>query len=599
MTTVSAGPRRFPYETGATHLKHHEQALNQQLLNRRNPTAHKAPSPWHLRTVSQVSLVEDPIYKDKKHKRWVAALGRGSSYEFCLFDGGLRQFLYHLLQADAPDPRNWFAVAEEGRPAHFYMDIEEPDPSPDCTAERFFCDQARVALWFVQMAMEAIYGISLDLRKPKPHWLCASDVTKQSFHTHVNEWTWEDVEMLHQAMQLCKKALDTLRQQYPDHPLVRALLRRKPNSDKDIWYIIDFSVYTPRRKFRMAFQAKPESKRVLLPWDADTLERKPHESVERWLRWTCLLPRRASRHCLLPGPDTSTAMHQELYQISCTSDLSPQDFLQRVYDTIRVGYYDGSKPCAVSAVALSRVPRDACPRWALAQRILWNSGARRLNDPLYHWDATTNSTLPHHIHLLSDTALCGQFRVAGWFREDPLPDATLDLYPKTTPHQQCVYRTLCLRVLYHWPQSLQGITHRLLTEEYERTYMLSEENQSSDELEFRRQILQEQHRPGDDSWTEERRRLVGQVMPMARMWFQTLFEYQATSTPAPPVVIPASRPQSSISSALGMAPLQPQYLLGYLLRKRKISQVESVTCKSYLYSCAKPQHLQHATSVDT
>jgi hypothetical protein len=504
--TTTAAFQTFDYETGEGYLDEQKQARLQQQRQK-----HATPDPRYTRSVEEVAMIYHPLYRQpEKHTRWLAALGRGKSYEFYLFPGqGMQPFLKHVRAS--PRRPHWFAVAEEKRPIHFYLDIEEEpaDGLARGTALEFFQQRARPALWFIQAALEALYGVSLEYRKPKQRWLCASDSKKHSFHLHVNQWTWEGVEELCGAMEKVRQALDALRAAQPQHWLVQALLSCNPNKTNP--WIVDFSVYTPRRKFRMAFQTKPGSSRVLLPWLEDHLMpvEQRNAALERWLRYTCLMPRKFYKHPLLPSVETARLLHQELCEL-CAQDGS----VQKLQQAIRIAYYDGSDGVAVARL---EEPSGLHSRWALAQRMLWHSGARRLHDPvLFHWQEQALQ-LPQSDKQDTESSLLDQFQLAGWFllrEQQPLCDPAV---PGASPYQQCQYRALCVRLLYrldHLKQT-QG-RWDLLPQRYTRL-MLQEDGLSDYETEQRRKEGRTMETIAD--WTAERERLMREVLPAARVWF--------------------------------------------------------------------------------
>lgn len=388
-------PLRFDYETGASYAERHNRALVRKSRG-------ESVDERELRPLEEVALVMHPVYREHP-TRWLGALGRGGSYEFYIFDS-FKSFIERVKLDTISTPRKnrWYAVVEENRAVKFYIDVEESGSPADSPAD-FFRQRALVAAAFVRACLEAIYGVDLGRRDPVEVWLSACSDEKNSFHLHVSEWVWTDIDALADAMHIVRSYLEALRRALPTHPLVTALLSRSGTTENP--WIIDWSVYTPRRKFRMALQAKetmppmnspeftgwtPRSYRPLLEWDAArcTATHVAHTTPERveWLlRKTSVVVRTGGefQRPRLPSPELARRLQRMARETLMRESASRID-LWRVMQALRAAYYF-SDASARDFEALKRWLRDAkelegaIPRqlWNAAVAITWASGVAR------------------------------------------------------------------------------------------------------------------------------------------------------------------------------------------------------------------------------
>lgn len=384
-------PLRFDYETGNTYISHMNDHLARKVRYDQGDRSGPPADPRYLRPLDQVAMVMHPAYSSHVD-RYMGAKGRGHSYEFFLFPN-FESFLQHVYQDTVcKQQNNWYAVVEDNAPVKFYIDFEENCPPEGNRLDLFFRNRVLVGLAFIRACLESIYGVNLERRKPQERWLCASNNEKSSFHLHISQWAFVNIDALSDAMDLALKALEALEKVSPNHLIVQALLSRTPSKDNK--WIIDWGVYTPRRKFRMAFQSKVlqsvDSKkyRPLLPWNPSTCQIIETADVQEWLCATGINVRSGNRRRpLLPAPSTAQDLHREIRSI-CLRDGSTLVDLWRAMQFVKVAYYD-SEACINDFNQLKQqirkrmAARCTCPRqiWNAAVCLLWDSGIDKFDDP--------------------------------------------------------------------------------------------------------------------------------------------------------------------------------------------------------------------------
>lgn len=465
-------PLKFPYETGGSYA---EKMNEHQLRKAKYDAGDKSgppPDPFYLRAQEDVAMVLHPTYTSWSG-RWLGAKARGNSYEFFIFPS-YRSFIERVLADTHKKQCNWFAIVEEKRPVKFYMDIDESCARKG-TLEQFFRERALVALAFVRVCLEGLYGVDLGRRNPKERWLAACNDSKSSFHAHVSEWTFEDVDALCDAMGYARACLDALRKISPDHPIVLALLSATPN-EVNPW-IIDWTVYTPRRKFRMALQSKkiptgkpdwnPKDFRPLLPWDPVECKPLEHFDTEEWLNASAIVVRSgAHRRVLLPSPQIATKLHQSIYELCCnTVEIKSYPLLVwQAMQLVRLAYYDSElaqQDFETLKRDLRRLPekqiRSRREAWNAAVCLLWDSGSARYEgnvQPLVRIDVLQPGTVtPLHIASSYDEEpifwMKHLYGLVPWWNE-PTTDVHYEIDPlRDQPAARIhAHRTICMRLAY-------------------------------------------------------------------------------------------------------------------------------------------------------
>lgn len=239
----------------------------------------KAPDENFLRPPEEVCLVHNSIYSRKKSvwpNRYLAARGKDNStlgYSFFAFEN---QDAYINVLARAVPPNNLFnSLVEYAKICRLFIDLEEEYPKdmptiiPD-TPLQFF-DRCVMGLTFLFASFEANYGLNICYRSRTPHFTNACMDGKNSFHINL-ALPFSDIVALNEAMSEANYQLNQLRESQPDHPLVKALLKKycppikNPHQPPNPW-IIDFGVYTPHRIFRTGLQMKtPKKNNPLVPF---------------------------------------------------------------------------------------------------------------------------------------------------------------------------------------------------------------------------------------------------------------------------------------------------------------------------------------------
>lgn len=217
--------------------------------------------PPHPGEACDAVLLEHPCYREAADPVvYALSVGKGSSYQFHLYPS--REAAHAAIVARPPAESRMFDVVLDGS-VSVYVDFEEVPLTKDDVLDSEAAFQRRCGAFPPFLLSVAESAFAVDLREvaeaPDAAWWLSSTyewARKNSFHCHMPHFRLRSVHALAELMTLARVRLDELHSVEPDHPLCRALRKKFVSpEDRNPW-IVDWTVYTPRRKFRCPYQSK-------------------------------------------------------------------------------------------------------------------------------------------------------------------------------------------------------------------------------------------------------------------------------------------------------------------------------------------------------